>query len=485
MNLKVIRYTDDKKADITQLVTSISWGGDITTAYRTLDISLVNTSDGSTPYVDITNGHVIRVYSGDEELFRGIIFKVTMSNDGDQLITVFDYNVYLTKNKDSIRFNKLKASDIIKRICKKFGIKTGTIHDTGYVIPKMIFRSETLYDMITIALTETEKKNGRTFALINSKGKLELRERKTQLRKLIIDDDRNMISSSYTASIEDRKTSVKIESDDGKTSVTERDNKSETAFGKMQELETIEEGSTKTEAKKLAKEILKRMNKTDEEFNVEALGRSDITAGTAVVVNDSMTNVNGAFYVITDTHNINADGFHTMSLKLSKTLDIDRKDYVPPEEPKKKETTKKTASKSSSSSSTSGFIKPATGRLSSGFGARGGRRHNGVDIAQGGTVAIKAAMDGKVSRSYRSASYGECVMITHTYKGATYETVYAHMRGGSRRVKVGQAVKQGQTIGYMGNTGHSTGQHLHFEIHKGRWNSSKSNAVNPANYIKI
>ena len=128
------------------------------------------------------------------------------------------------------------------------------------------------------------------------------------------------------------------------------------------------------------------------------------------------------------------------------------------------------------------FIKPTTGRLTSGF--RGARSdHNGVDWAQSGTVRIVAAAAGTVSRSYVSTSYGEVVFIVHQLNGQTYETVYAHMRSGSRQVRVGDTVRQGQFIGYMGNTGDSTGQHLHFELHRGRWNLEKSNAVNPLNYI--
>jgi len=111
------------------------------------------------------------------------------------------------------------------------------------------------------------------------------------------------------------------------------------------------------------------------------------------------------------------------------------------------------------------------------------KNHHGTDFAQSGYHEIYAAADGKVSNSYRSTSYGECVMIVHNINGETWETLYAHMRPGSRKVKTGQTVKQGQVIGVMGNTGDSTGQHLHFELHKGRWNMQKSNAVDPLKYL--
>lgn len=121
--------------------------------------------------------------------------------------------------------------------------------------------------------------------------------------------------------------------------------------------------------------------------------------------------------------------------------------------------------------------------LSNPFRTTGSNKHFGVDFAKSGTNPIVAAADGTVSRSYVSSSYGECIMIVHQVGGQVWETVYAHMRSGSRRVSVGERVKAGQTIGVMGNTGQSTGQHLHFELHRGRWNSAKSNAVNPIPYL--
>lgn len=136
------------------------------------------------------------------------------------------------------------------------------------------------------------------------------------------------------------------------------------------------------------------------------------------------------------------------------------------------------------------FIRPADGSLTSGYSNRvhpiTGKDdfHHGVDFAQKGTVAIKAAAAGVVSKSYVSKTYGETVFILHNLGGKTYETVYAHMKEGSRKVKQGDKVIQGQPIGYMGSTGSSTSQHLHFELHEGRWNIDKTNAVDPMTYLK-
>ncbi|MBM7690942.1 peptidoglycan hydrolase CwlO-like protein [Peribacillus deserti] len=136
--------------------------------------------------------------------------------------------------------------------------------------------------------------------------------------------------------------------------------------------------------------------------------------------------------------------------------------------------------------SSSNFVKPSAGMLTSPFGYRTNPSpgfHYGVDIAQGGSVPVVSAADGVVTRAYYSDSYGNVVLVSHSINGQVFTTVYAHLN--SMSVSSGQVVAQGQQVGYMGNTGQSFGQHLHFELHKGEWNAAKSNAVNPASYIPL
>lgn len=125
------------------------------------------------------------------------------------------------------------------------------------------------------------------------------------------------------------------------------------------------------------------------------------------------------------------------------------------------------------------FIWPAKGTFTSGYGSRWGKLHGGIDIANSTeNVPVVAAADGTVIRSYYSSSYGNAVFISHNLNGKVYTTVYAHLD--SRLVSSGQAVRKGQQIGYMGNTGQSTGKHLHFEIHDGAW----KNPVDPMQFLQ-
>ena len=106
-------------------------------------------------------------------------------------------------------------------------------------------------------------------------------------------------------------------------------------------------------------------------------------------------------------------------------------------------------------------------RLSSSFGKRKHpilgftKMHTGTDFAAPKGTPIMASGDGIVIKSSWCGGGGNCVKIKHN---SVYQTVYAHMSKFGRGIKKGVRVKQGQTIGYVGSTGLSTGPHLHYEV---------------------
>ncbi|RUO42054.1 peptidase M23 [Pseudidiomarina aestuarii] len=117
-------------------------------------------------------------------------------------------------------------------------------------------------------------------------------------------------------------------------------------------------------------------------------------------------------------------------------------------------------------------------RLSSYFGNRRhpvlgyNRAHKGIDFSAPVGTPIMAAGRGVVKRANRFSSFGNTVIIDH---GNGYETLYAHLNGFKKGLRVGDKVKQGDVIGYLGNTGLSAGRHLHYEVHK------DGRAINPLN----
>lgn len=123
-------------------------------------------------------------------------------------------------------------------------------------------------------------------------------------------------------------------------------------------------------------------------------------------------------------------------------------------------------------------IWPTRGWLSSRFGRRispfTGKKefHEGIDISARMSVPIVVTADGRVASTGWESGYGRVIRIDH---GLGFETKYAHLK--KSLVRKGQHVKRGETIGLVGNSGRSTGSHLHYEVHH------NGQPVNPLRYI--
>jgi murein DD-endopeptidase MepM/ murein hydrolase activator NlpD len=122
---------------------------------------------------------------------------------------------------------------------------------------------------------------------------------------------------------------------------------------------------------------------------------------------------------------------------------------------------------------------PVKGRITSGYGKREDpirdirQFHSGVDISSSPGTPIRATADGVVSYSAWKHMSGYLIVIEH---GCGFSTIYAHNK--KNLVKVGQRVKRGEVIGYVGSTGKSTGPHVHYEV----WKNGKH--INPQHYLK-
>jgi len=126
------------------------------------------------------------------------------------------------------------------------------------------------------------------------------------------------------------------------------------------------------------------------------------------------------------------------------------------------------------------FGKPTNGSISSGFGKRADpinhKRafHTGIDLRGDKGDPIYATADGVVTKAFRNGGYGNYVLIDH---GNGYTSSFAHMM--KYFVHKGERVTRGQRIGLVGNTGRSTGTHLHYEI------CLDGNPINPSKFMKI
>ena len=110
------------------------------------------------------------------------------------------------------------------------------------------------------------------------------------------------------------------------------------------------------------------------------------------------------------------------------------------------------------------FAWPVAGRMSSKFGDRHGRNHDGIDIPAKSGTPVRAAEAGRVIHSGRGlGDYGNVVIVKHAGR---YSTVYAHNR--KNHVRKGDFVEKGQVIAEVGKTGNASGPHVHFEVRRDR-----------------
>ena len=310
-------------SDITEFVKSVTWSGHSNVFDRQLDVSILNTKDGRKPAFKITEGHTLTFKWNNVVLFVGIIFAYDVDINGNMSLTCYDANIYLSKSHDIRQFKNRKASDIIRQLANDFGIPIGTIADTGYVIPLLILRNKSLYEMILITLTLTRKQTGKRFFIGNKDGKLTLTSPVDPVNRFVLKAGANVIDASYSLSIEDTKTQVKVTGGSKKKPITAvaKNDALRKRYGVMQHVEEMDEKATASQVKQQAATLLKEMAVINDQAIVDALGIPEVITGSAVYVVEPMTGLVGGYYVSNDTHTFEGR-MHTMSLELTRTYDL-------------------------------------------------------------------------------------------------------------------------------------------------------------------
>ena len=305
--------------EITEFVESATTEGHSQKPNRTLTLTLMNTIDGRKKAFIAKPGDSVQLYVDGKRDFVGIIFDTTIDDGGRNTITCFDRSIYLLKNYDTRMFRNKKASDIIKTLAKDFGIPVGVIEDTGYVIPTLVLRNNTLYDMISKSLTLTRKQTGKRFFITNVDGKLTVRQHVNNVNPWVIEAGANLTKANYSLSIEDTKTQVKAIG--GKLTHTVKSVSTQALYGIMQHVDFLDEKATASQVKQRAETLLSELNVINDQANITALGIVEVVTGSGIYVREPMTGLAGGYYVTHDSHSY-YNGMHTMELEISKSLEM-------------------------------------------------------------------------------------------------------------------------------------------------------------------
>lgn len=321
MSLIIIK--GEQGYDVTQLVEQAKWKGRKGSSSRTLDVTLID-DDGykhARSGIDVEQGHqCIFSYDG-VELFRGIIMSQTQTQAKKLQFTAYDNGIYLANNKDTFCYENKTASEIFQDCCARFNLPVGEVAKCSYKIPELTKSKTTAFDAIADALSLEFDATGIRHYVASDKGKLNLLTRRENILQWVIEVGQNLTSYSYSRSIEDIKTRVKMVSKEG-TTVAEKSNAElEKRIGIFQEIDQPDESLTAAQVNDLIASIMEEKGTPQRTLSVEAVGIAEVISGIGVYIIIPELEISRTFYVDEDTHTFK-DNEHTMSLKLNYANDL-------------------------------------------------------------------------------------------------------------------------------------------------------------------
>ena len=321
--ISLIILKGEQGYDVSQLVEKVKWRGRKGSSARTLAVTLID-DDGykhARSEIDVEQGHqCIFSYNGTE-LFRGIIMAQTQSDKKKLTFTAYDNGIYLANNKDTFTYENKTASDVFRDCCTRFNLPMGEVAQCSYKIPELTKPKTTAFDAIADALSLDFDATGIRHYVASDKGKISLLTRRENILQWVIEVGQNLTGYTYSRSIEDIKTRVKMIPKEGTTLAEKSKAELEKKIGIFQEIDQPDESLTAAQVNDLVASILDEKSTPERSLSLEAIGIPEVISGIGVYIIIPELGLARTFYVDEDTHSFE-DGKHIMSLKLNYANDL-------------------------------------------------------------------------------------------------------------------------------------------------------------------
>lgn len=311
-----------KDTDITEYVSSMSWGGSRSEVARKLELKVVNAPlDKNITPLKIGLADPIYLFEDDgkTELFRGFVVEREASSvTGTVTYTAYDLLYYMIKSSATYNFSSKTAEAITQMVCDDMEIPVGNLASTG-ISQKLIVQNTSIYEIIMRAYTQAYQQNGVSYRVNAKKGYLNVEEMGKVVCEIELTEDTNITSSNYKETLANMVNKVRIYDGEGNPAGVVQNDADVKAYGIFQQTYTKEEGKDPTTT---AKSMFNGVEKT---FTLECVNCNGAVTGAGAVVRDSSTGLSGVVWIDADTHTWQ-NGVATMSLIVTLKQMMDTKE---------------------------------------------------------------------------------------------------------------------------------------------------------------
>lgn len=271
--------------------------------------------------LEFSEGDPVRMSVDNKNMFSGYVFTKTRNKDQIITVTAYDQLRYL-KNKEIKNYSNLRADEVVKTIADDFQLKTGTLENTGYTIPKRRDNNQTLFDIILTALDLTQKATGEVYVLYDDFGQLMLKNAKNMRVDILIDAE-TAEDFTYTSSIDkDTYNKIKLYFDNEETQkrepYIELDSQSIARWGVLQYCESIDDKQV-ANAVTLVQQLLKTYNQATRSLTIKnAIGDTRVRGGSAIGVSLDLGDIvlNQHYMLVEKVTHTFENNEHSMDLQI-------------------------------------------------------------------------------------------------------------------------------------------------------------------------
>ncbi len=273
--------------------------------------------------LDFSEGSAVRMKENGDEVFFGFVFKQQRSKEQIISVTAYDQLRYL-KNKDTIVYENKTADQFLRMLAADYGLNTGILENTGYIIESRVEENTSLFDMVQNALDLTLANTGEMFVLYDDFGKLALRHLSSMAvgrpGAYLMVDEETCETFDYVSSIDDDTFNrMKLTYDNEETGFREvyiaQDSGNINRWGILQYFDTLKKGEN-GQAK--ADALLKLYNKKTRSLKLtNVLGDNRVRAGSMIVVNLNLGDMKlRNFMLVESCRHVYKESMHWMDLTL-------------------------------------------------------------------------------------------------------------------------------------------------------------------------